>query len=422
MPLAAGVTVKGGTPPTVASADTTMPAANPPLRVAEATTVAADRLLDVGLAEQLRIDEHEIAHRKGLLGIDEADIRTLCDCRRNIAASVEAIVDEYYWRETAIPELALIIGDADTLARLKVTMRRYVLDLFEGYYDLTYVNNRLRIGKVHHRIGVTLKYYIAAVVALEEIIGTHLLSVQEMADARAFEKLTARKVSLHKLMMFDMQLVVDTYSFSLYAEIEAAKRKADAAVIDLEAVVAERTRRLEELSTTDELTQLGNQRSFFDTLRKEVARAERYRLPLTLIYFDVDKFKQLNDNEGHAVGDDLLRLVGETVRLVVRQVDLAFRYGGDEFCVLAPSTEGEGGLQLCHRLAEAFRHRSERSITFSMGVASVGPEHYCPPDELLRRADQAMYAAKRGSRHGGGVRLRLAAKGERAEPDTKSRR
>jgi len=238
-----------------------------------------------------------------------------------------------------------------------------------------------------------------AMVALEEIIGKYLLSAQELKDARAFDWRMARKSSLHKLMMIDMQLVIDTYNFSLYAEIDAAKRKAEAAIVNLEAVVAERTRRLEELSTTDDLTQLGNQRSFFDALRKEVARAERYRLPLTLIYFDVDKFKQLNDQEGHAAGDDLLRLVGETVRLVVRQVDLAFRYGGDEFCVLAPSTEGEGGLQLCQRLADAFRDRSGRNMTFSMGVASVGPDSYCSPDELLLRADQAMYAAKQAGRN-----------------------
>jgi diguanylate cyclase (GGDEF)-like protein len=102
-------------------------------------------------------------------------------------------------------------------------------------------------------------------------------------------------------------------------------------------------------------------------------------------------------------------------------VDLAFRYGGDEFCVLAPSTEGEGGLQLCQRLADAFRDRSGRDMTFSMGVASVGPDSYCSPDELLRRADQAMYAAKRGPRHGGGARLRLAAKDERAEDSERPR-
>ena len=397
-------------------------AAGPSHRVPQPAAGPSERLLDVSLAEQLQIDDHEIEVRKALLGFDDQDIRNLRDSKRNIAAAIDDIIDENYLRQTAIPEVALIIGDADTLTRLKMTMCQYVVDLFAGYYDFPYVSDRLRIGKVHQRIGVSLKHYTAAMVALEDIIGKYLLSAQELKDARAFDWLMARKASLHKLMMFDMQLVIDTYSFSLHAEIEAAKRKAEAAIVNLEAIVAERTRRLEELSTTDELTRLGNQRSFFEHLRKEIARAERYRLPLTLIYFDVDKFKQLNDQEGHAAGDDLLRLVGETVRLVIREVDLAFRYGGDEFCVLAPSTEGEGGLQMCQRLAEAFRDHSERDITFSMGVASVGPGFYCSPDELLRRADQAMYAAKRGSRHGGGARLRLASSSERADADAKLRR
>ncbi len=101
------------------------------------------------LLEQMRITEFEIAHRKELLLLDERDFALLASYRPKIEPHIDALVDKFYTLQTGITEIALLIGDADTLTRLRAAQRRYILDLFSGLYDLEYVNNRLRIGLVH---------------------------------------------------------------------------------------------------------------------------------------------------------------------------------------------------------------------------------------------------------------------------------
>ncbi len=98
------------------------------------------------LLEQMRITEFEIAHRKELLLLDERDFALLASYRPKIEPHIDALVDKFYTLQTGITEIALLIGDADTLTRLRAAQRRYILDLFSGLYDLEYVNNRLRIG------------------------------------------------------------------------------------------------------------------------------------------------------------------------------------------------------------------------------------------------------------------------------------
>jgi len=161
-------------------------------------------------------------------------------------------------------------------------------------------------------------------------------------------------------------------------------------------------------ATHDGLTGLCNHRSFWERLRDEVARARRYGHPLSLLMLDLDDFKQVNDRYGHPVGDDLLRAVGGALRTQLRQgVDCAARYGGEEFAVILPSTgsEPEGGA-LAGAVLTAERIRAAvagldppvgdpawRGITASIGVATV-PVHAGDAEDLVTRADQALYRAK----------------------------
>ena len=114
------------------------------------------------LLEQMRITEFDIEARKALISFKEEDFEQLKSLRSLIESKIDNLVSEFYKRQTEIPEIALLIGDADTLARLISAQRNYVLDLFSGIYDLEYVNNRLRIGLVHKRIGVEPKLYLSA--------------------------------------------------------------------------------------------------------------------------------------------------------------------------------------------------------------------------------------------------------------------
>jgi len=156
---------------------------------------------------------------------------------------------------------------------------------------------------------------------------------------------------------------------------------------------------LEQLATHDPLTNVLNARAFSHELAQELSRNRRYGRPLALIYLDLDDFKTVNDAHGHATGDAVLRLVADAMRGAVRQADVVGRLGGDEFGVLMPETDGDVAHAAANRLVSGIRtvFRGTPSVTASIGVVSVSGTE-AGTDELLRKADQAMYAAKRAGK------------------------
>lgn len=340
------------------------------------------------LLEQLQITELEIARRKEFLDFSEADVALLLSCKELITRHIDSIVSDFYEKQTAIEEIALLIGDSDTLARLHSAQRAYILGLFDGYYDIEYVNNRLRIGMVHKRIGVEPKLYLSAVKTLKDGIYAALNTYLE--DKEHVSKVMG---AIDKLLYFDTTLVFDTYIRSLIAEVELAKDKVQNYAKELEGKVAERTHQLHELSRRDPLTGLYNQRSLRDYLRRELMVAGRHKRPFCLIYFDVDSFKQINDTRGHSSGDEILRMIGEALLNVSRESDFPCRYGGDEFCLALPECNLANAELTCKRLIEQFKARVS-SVTLSIGVVQTGPEEFVDPEELLRMADAKMYEAK----------------------------
>jgi diguanylate cyclase (GGDEF)-like protein len=164
--------------------------------------------------------------------------------------------------------------------------------------------------------------------------------------------------------------------------------------------------RVRELTLVDDHTSLFNSRHLRRTLEVEVARSERYRRVLSLLFFDLDEFKHVNDVHGHQAGSDLLREVGEVMRGVLRSLDVPVRYGGDEFVVVLPETSRDQARMVAERLRQAVRETEflrERGlsvrITASFGVATW-PDDGLTPQALLQAADEAMYHAKRIGRDG----------------------
>lgn len=188
----------------------------------------------------------------------------------------------------------------------------------------------------------------------------------------------------------------------LYAFDDAAVRLlqalADAAALAVHN--AEQHERLRRQAVTDELTGLANRRRFLESLRAEVARARRYGHPLSLLMVDLDRLKQINDENGHAAGDAMLRGVAACLRAAVRVTDLAVRLGGDEFAVLMPETGREAGLAVAERIrasVEAFRASVDgRSIssTVSIGLISRDAGHLQDLPSLIHKADDALYKSK----------------------------
>lgn len=192
-----------------------------------------------------------------------------------------------------------------------------------------------------------------------------------------------------------------------------------------------RITRLEHESITDPLTGLYNRRHMDRRLDEEVARSRRYGQPLSVVMLDIDQFKGINDRLGHLAGDYILQSIAQRLRQNLRRVDLAARFGGEEFVIIAPHTELDSALQIAEKLRgeiaqtpivlKGHEHMppcapDELYVTVSVGVASLDlePDSRDDADFLIQRADDALYRAKAGGRNrceAGHDRASLAAVG-----------
>ena len=172
-------------------------------------------------------------------------------------------------------------------------------------------------------------------------------------------------------------------------------------LVDEAVALAEANATITRIAATDDLTSLANRRYFYESLEKAVSLARRHGSPLSLVSFDLDGLKRVNDSSGHEAGDEVLTSFAALLIDLCRAEDLPGRLGGDEFSVLLPGIELSGGGGLAERTREAVRScaaLAERGVTVSGGVVQWSPGELS--DDLLRHADEALYAAKRG---GGGA-------------------
>jgi diguanylate cyclase (GGDEF)-like protein len=163
------------------------------------------------------------------------------------------------------------------------------------------------------------------------------------------------------------------------------------------------------LAVTDPLTGTFNRRTFLELADKEIARARRGKAPLSVVLFDLDHFKSINDKYGHLAGDHVLKRFVQIAKMCLRQEDLLVRYGGEEFCLLLPETNAEEAASLAERIRGATEYssftitdgRAEKiiRITVSGGVAKLDESAADNIGNLVARADEAMYAAKAAGRN-----------------------
>ena len=164
-------------------------------------------------------------------------------------------------------------------------------------------------------------------------------------------------------------------------------------------------RELEEISITDALTRVYNRRYFMDRIRQEVKRVSRYGPPVSLLMIDIDFFKKVNDTYGHQAGDVVLAGVAGLIKDKLRETDLFARYGGEEFVLVATGTELPGALILAERMRKLIEDASFQTagatltVTVSIGIGTWDPALKDDFEELIRRADAALYRAKEQGRN-----------------------
>lgn len=170
---------------------------------------------------------------------------------------------------------------------------------------------------------------------------------------------------------------------------------------------AELIEQLQHAALTDPLTDLGNRRYLEERLEQEWSYATRHRTRFCLLLVDIDRFKDINDTEGHAVGDRVIRQVAESLKRTVRKEDVVARYGGDELVVLSRGIGAKDGIRCAERIRsgvltrEPLRDVAELNVTVSIGVAAFDPSAESSPAsvaELCARADAALYTSKNSGR------------------------
>lgn len=159
----------------------------------------------------------------------------------------------------------------------------------------------------------------------------------------------------------------------------------------------------EDMAIRDGLTGLYNHRHFYDRLEAEFSRATRYNSPLSLVFFDLDDFKRINDEYGHTCGDMVLKKIGQVMKSVARESDIPARYGGEEFVIVLPNTDKKGAFDVACRIHSIIRHYdfeqlSGSQVTISAGVATYINENLKSFNDLVSIADQGLYKVKRSGK------------------------
>lgn len=217
----------------------------------------------------------------------------------------------------------------------------------------------------------------------------------EEAQAEALWRDAARhRLDLQRQLGRDVGLRVALLDFI----VNVRRQLVDPQIIERQALEA-----IEHQAVVDPVTGLYNRHYFEAELAREVERCRRYGSDLSLLLVDLDQFKQVNDQHGHATGDCVLRRVGALIRLYVRGADVPCRFGGDEFAVIVPDTRLADALPFAERMRAAVQEAFEREavegewlrMTVSGGVAPMPPAP-AGPAELFAAADRALYQAKAG--------------------------
>jgi len=182
-----------------------------------------------------------------------------------------------------------------------------------------------------------------------------------------------------------------------------------AAIVMDRNVFLNKSEELEKLTITDHLTGLANRRYLFERLKEELARSERHGHHLCLLMLDLDSFKHCNDTQGHLFGDKVLKEMALTISNTIRSMDIATRYGGDEFIIILPETDESLALDIAERLranlekrlagsSQVFECREQEAITASIGIACY-PEHGSTIEYLMKNVDTALYRAKNSGKN-----------------------
>ncbi len=309
-----------------------------------------------------------------------------------------------YWIFSHFKRYAHRISKAQQLARRFQNISKYFESIMQDSSDIIFSVDtdgyilkfnkgaQLHFGYSQEEIvGKPLAYLFVNDTDERKILSTVLLSGKSVNEEIPM-KTRSGNVILLNLSMSEMK----NDNNQIIGLVVTAKDITEKKKLEMELV--KKNELLGKLAITDSLTDLYNSRHFYDQIKRELSRIRRNPgRKLSLILLDIDHFKQLNDTEGHQMGDHVLRSLGQVIKVCIRKdVDMGFRYGGDEFVIILPDTDKDQAKVAADRIQKQFSAFKFGNTSLSIGIAEALPDE--EEQSLIKRADEAMYRSKREGR------------------------
>jgi diguanylate cyclase (GGDEF)-like protein len=399
--------------------------------------------------------QEEIEFRKLLFSFAKIHENVLGECRKYVDGSLVEVRKKFFEYLYCKDEFSEIRAAHPELEKYSKTLTVYIKSLFSGGYDEEYAAKRAEIVTGNIQNGVPFKFYQSFVFIIKNILVDVISrkaggSPSVFAISGALDRLLMFELSIAydvylNYSVNDVEKNIKNSEITIEAPAlkpnnfamayfkVAAKNKELQEAIKRESgknpfamayfkvaskipqrtsqkniirdrnmnpmvlayyKVVNRARELQEMNRRDALTGLYNRTVLKNFLQRNISFSRRILFPLSVGFFDVDNFKQINDTLGHQKGDELLMTIGGVLTGTMRDVDRAFRFGGDEFCVVFPGTSAMSACSFFKRTMEGIQAIFP-DVTISVGISQTGPHVFHEVDDLIRRADILMYEAKK---------------------------
>ena len=300
--------------------------------------------------------------------IKQKDIDTLRNTFSIVKEIPDSIFDEFFNHLLKFPETSAILRKKENqIEHLKTKTKECLKNILKADFDMNYVKEKLTIGMIHYKMGVKEDYYIGAYSEASRSINLYAESFLDCQQRIDFAN------SLTKIILLDINLTLKFYFY----------------------VKAEGERYFKNLSEKDYLTGLYNREKFEQIAERIIYEAKRYGRKFSLIMFDIDNFKSVNDTFGHDTGDMLLKEIAAIVGAQLRKSDYFIRWGGDEFIIILPETDIGSACNAAEKIrkfVENHKFSIANHTTISLGaVQYTAEENY---RSLFKRLDNALYMSK----------------------------
>lgn len=309
-----------------------------------------------------------------------------------------------FWLKKHIEEYVRRVSKSQVIARRFQNISKYFESIVQDSTDIIfsvdtegYILKFNRGAQIHFGysqeeiVGKPLKSLFVNESDKEKILSTVLLSGKSVNEEVPMST-KAGGIILLNLSMSEMKNDINQIIGMVVTAKDITEKK------KLEMELVKKNELLSKLAITDSLTELYNSRHFHDQIKRELTRLKRNPdRKLSLILLDIDHFKELNDTEGHQMGDHVLKSLGQVIRVCIRKdIDIGFRYGGDEFVIILPDTDKNQGVFAAERIQKQFNAFRFGNTSLSIGIAEALPGE--DEQAFVKRVDEAMYKSKKEGR------------------------